>query len=470
MTKQLHLGGFQIASQVTHSHAAWRHPGSDTDFTRPEYYHRIGRILERGKFDFVFFADLLAAPAQYGADITEPLRRGTQATATLDPSIVAASIGAVTSKLGVAITKSATYFHPYELARIFASLDHITRGRVAWNIVTSLTASEAQNFGQHDHLDHEFRYERADEFVRTALELWSSWDADALLADKATGVFADPDKIRRVDHEGTFFRTRGPLNVPRSPQGRPVLIQAGSSNTGRDFAARWAEAIFEIDPTPEGRRAYYDDIKSRASNFGRNPDGVLIFPAFIPFIGETESIAREKQAFHNELADPISGLITLSVHTNHDFSQYDLDAPVQDVQVTGTQGLFDTARRVANRDNLTLRDIGKWYAQGVLLPQYVGTAAQVADQIEESFTSGEADGFMVSAAQSPGTFNDFVDYVVPELQRRGLFRTEYTGDTLRDHLGLSALSTGASAATGNSTGASAATGISTGSDRVEAVA
>ena len=444
MTKQLHLGGFQIASQVTHSHAAWRHPGSDTDFTSPEYYHRIGRILERGKFDFVFFADLLAAPAQYGADITEPLRRGTQATATLDPSIVAASIGAVTSKLGVAITKSATYFHPYELARIFASLDHISRGRVAWNIVTSLTASEAQNFGQDDHLDHEFRYERADEFVRTALKLWSSWDSDALVVDKASGVFADPDKIRRVDHEGTFFRTRGPLNVPRSPQGHPVLIQAGSSNTGRDFAARWAEAIFEIDPTPEGRRAYYDDIKSRASNFGRNPDGVLIFPAFIPFIGETESIAREKQAFHNELADPISGLITLSVHTNHDFSRYDLDAPVEDVKVTGTQGLFDTARRVANRDNLTLRDIGKWYAQGVLLPQYVGTASQVADQIEESFISGEADGFMVSAAQSPGTFNDFVDYVVPELQRRGLFRTEYTGDTLRDHLGLSALPTGAS--------------------------
>jgi FMN-dependent oxidoreductase (nitrilotriacetate monooxygenase family) len=436
MTRQLHLGGFQIASQVTHSHAAWRHPGSDTAFTTPEYYHRLGRILERGKFDFVFFADLLAAPARYGGDITEPLRRGTQATATLDPSIVAASIAAVTSKLGVAITKSATYFHPYELARIFASLDHITRGRVAWNIVTSLSQGEAQNFGQDEHLDHEFRYERADEFVRTTLELWSSWDPDALVLDKDSGVFADPDRIRRVDHDGQYFKTRGPLNVPHSPQGRPVLIQAGSSNTGRDFAARWAEAIFEIDPTPEGRRAYYDDIKSRADDFGRDPDGVLIFPAFIPFIGETESIAREKQAFHNELADPISGLITLSVHTDHDFSGYDLDAPVEDVVVSGTQGLFDTARRVANRDNLTLRDIGKWYAQGVLLPQFVGTATQVADQIEESFTSGEADGFMVSAAQTPGTFNDFVDAVVPELQRRGLFRTEYTGDTLRDHLGL----------------------------------
>jgi FMN-dependent oxidoreductase (nitrilotriacetate monooxygenase family) len=436
MAKQLHLGGFQIASQVTHSHAAWRHPASDTGFTTPEYYHRLGRILERGKFDFVFFADLLAAPIRFGDDIAEPLRRGTQATATLDPSIVAASIAAVTTKLGVAITKSATFFHPYELARIFASLDHITRGRVAWNIVTSLTQSEAQNFGQDQHLDHEFRYQRADEFVRTALELWSSWEPDALVLDKDGGVFADPTRIRQVDHAGDYFKTRGPLNVPHSPQGRPVLIQAGSSNTGRDFAARWAEAIFEIDPTPEGRRAYYDDIKSRASDYGRNPDHVLIFPAFIPFIGETESIAREKQAFHNELADPISGLITLSVHTDHDFSVYDLDAPVEDVQVSGTQGLFDTARRVANRDNLTLRDIGAWYAQGVLLPQFVGTASQVADQIEASFTGGEADGFMVSAASTPGTFNDFVDAVVPELQRRGLFRTEYTGATLRDHLGL----------------------------------
>ena len=380
--------------------------------------------------------DLLAAPVRYGDDISEPLRRGTQATATLDPSIVAASIGAVTSKLGVAITKSATYFHPYELARIFASLDHITQGRVAWNIVTSLSQAEAQNFGFDDHVGHDERYVRAEEFVSTAIKLWSSWDADAVTADKESGVWADPSKIHTVDHEGTHYRTRGPLNQPRSPQHRPVLIQAGSSNTGKDFAARWAEAIFEIDPTPEGRRAYYDDVKSRAVNFGRNPDHVNIFPSFIPFIGETESIAREKQAFHNELADPISGLITLSVHTDHDFSAYDLDAPVEDVQGSGTQGLFDVARRLSERDSLTLRDIGKLYAQGVLLPQFVGTAADVADQIEESFTGGEADGFIVSSAQTPGTFNDFVDAVVPELQRRGLFRTEYTGDTLRDHLGL----------------------------------
>ena len=379
---------------------------------------------------------MLAAPVRFGGNQSEPFRRGTQAAATIDPSLVAASIAAVTTRLGIAVTKSTTYFHPYELARVFGSLDHLTRGRIAWNIVTSLSQAEAQNFGFDDHVGHDERYVRAEEFVSTAIKLWSSWDADAVTADKESGVWADPSKIHTVDHEGTHYRTRGPLNQPRSPQHRPVLIQAGSSNTGKDFAARWAEAIFEIDPTPEGRRAYYDDVKSRAVNFGRNPDHVNIFPSFIPFIGETESIAREKQAFHNELADPISGLITLSVHTDHDFSAYDLDAPVEDVQVSGTQGLFDVARRLSERDSLTLRDIGKLYAQAVLLPQFVGTAADVADQIEESFTGGEADGFIVSSAQTPGTFNDFVDYVVPELQRRGLFRTEYEGTTLREHLGL----------------------------------
>lgn len=437
MPRQLHLGGFQIASHVTHSHAAWRHPASDPGFLTPEYYHRIGRILERGTFDFVFFADLLAVPTNFGGGPDEALRRGTQASATLDPFLVATSIAAVTERLGVAITKSTTYFHPFEVARIFASLDHLSRGRAAWNIVTSLSGAEARNFGLEKALDHDLRYDRAQEFVEAAVALWDSWDADALVQDKESGVFADPAKVRAVNHDGLFYKSQGPLPTPRSPQGRPVLIQAGSSGKGKDFAARWADAIFEIDPTPEGRRAYYDDVKSRASDAGRNPDHVKIFPSFVPFVAETESIAREKQAFHNELADPISGLMTLSVHTDHDFSQYDLDAPVEHIEVGGTQGLFDVARRLSERDSLTLRDIGKLYAQGVLLPQFVGTASDVADRIEDGFRNGEADGWILSCAQSPGTFNDFVDLVVPELRRRGLFRTEYEGRTLRDHLGLS---------------------------------
>ncbi|PWN03215.1 FMN-dependent monooxygenase [Nocardioides silvaticus] len=437
MSRQLHLGGFMIASQVTHSHAAWRHPASDAGgFLRPDYYHRIGRILERGTFDFVFFADLLAVPTNYGGGHDEALRRGTQASATLDPSLVATSIAAVTQHLGVAITKSTTYFHPFELARIFGTLDHLSQGRVAWNIVTSLSSAEARNFGLQQALDHDLRYDRAQEFVEAAIKLWESWDADALVLDKESGTFADPAKVHAADHDGLFYKTRGPLPTPRSPQGRPVFIQAGSSGKGKDFAARWAEAVFEIDPTPEGRKAYYDDVKSRASDHGRNPDHVKILPAFVPFVAETESIAREKQAFHNELADPISGLMTLSVHTDHDFSQYDLDAPVDQVTVGGSQGLFDLAKRLSDRDSLTLRDVGKLYAQGVMLPQFVGTASDVADQIEDGFRNGEADGWMLSCAQSPGTFNDFVDLVVPELRRRGLFREKYHGTTLRDHLGL----------------------------------
>ncbi|WP_067648873.1 LLM class flavin-dependent oxidoreductase [Nocardia harenae] len=440
MSRELHLAGFLIASHVTHSHAAWRHPASETDYLGPDYYRRVARTLERGKFDFLFWADLLATPVRYGNDIRVPLSSGTQASATIDPALVAASLVHATEKLGLAITKSTTYFHPYEVARIFGTLDHLSRGRAGWNVVTSLNQAEAQNFGIDDHLGHDERYERAHEFLEVAYKLWDSWERDALVQDKTSGRFADPDKVRTVDHDGTWFRSRGPLTVPHSPQSRPVIIQAGSSPIGKDFAARWAEAIFEIDPTKEGRRAYYDDVKSRASNFGRNPDELLIFPSFVPFVGETESIAREKQAYHNELADPISGLITLSVHTDHDFSQYDLDAPIEDVVVPGTQGLFDVARRLSVRDDLTLRDIGKLYAQGVLLPQFVGTAEQIADQIEEGFRGGEADGYILSAAQAPGTFHDFVDYVVPELQRRGLFRTDYTGSTLRDHLGLSAAS------------------------------
>ncbi|MFF3572310.1 LLM class flavin-dependent oxidoreductase [Nocardia jiangxiensis] len=436
MARELHLAGFLIASNVTHSHAAWRHPGSATDYFGPDYYRRVAQTLERGKFDFLFFADLLATPVRFGNDIRVPIERGTQAAATIDPSLVAASLANVTEKLGLAITKSTTYFHPYEVARIFGTLDHLSRGRVGWNVVTSLNQAEAHNFGVEQHFGHDERYERAQEFLEVAFKLWGSWERDALVQDKVSGRFADPDKVHTVDHAGEWFATRGPLTVPHSPQSRPVIIQAGSSPTGRDFAARWAEAIFEIDPTSEGRKAYYDDIKSRASDAGRNPDDVKVFPAFVPFVGETEAIAKEKQAYHNELADPISGLITLSVHTDHDFSQYDLDAPIEEVTVPGTQGLFEVAHRLSVENNLTLRDVGKLYAQGVLLPQFVGTPEQIADRIEESFHGGEADGFIISAAQAPGTFDEFVDLVVPELQRRGLFRTDYTGTTLRDHLGL----------------------------------
>lgn len=434
--KQFHLAGFLIASHLTHSHPSWKHPENDLSFLTPEFYQHLGRTLERGKFDYVFFADALAVPHRYGDNIEETLRRGTQGAILVDPAYVVATMAVATQHLGLGITRSTTYYHPYELARAFATLDHLSGGRIAWNVVTSHNVGEAYNFGLEAHLEHENRYDRADEFVELTYKLWDSWKEDALVLDKETGLFADPTKVQHINHEGRWYKSRGPLTVPRSPQGRPAIMQAGSSNRGKEFAARWAEIIFEIDPTPDGRKAYYDDVKSRAVNYGRNPDDVKIFPAVIPFIGETEAIAREKQALHNELVDPIAGLITLSSHMDYDFSQHPLDEPVKDVEVGGIKGLFEVALRLSKKEGLTLRDIGRLYAEGILLPHVVGTPIQIADQLEESFKNGEADGFIISPAYLPGAFEEFVDLVVPELQRRGLFRQEYTGKTLRDHLGL----------------------------------
>ena len=432
----MHLAGFQIAGPVAHSHAAWRHPESQVQYLSLQYYQTIARILERGKFDFLFFADVLATPRRYGSDLKDPIRRGTQGAVGLDPTMVVASLTGATDKLGLAVTKSATYYTPFDIARAFATLDHLSGGRMAWNVVTSLSQAEGQNFGHDEMLDHDQRYERAEEFLEVAFALWRSWEADALIEDTHSGVFADAARVHAIEHVGEYFKVRGPLNVPRSPQQRPVIIQAGASPRGKDYAARWAEAVFEIEPSADNRRAYYADLKSRVENFGRDPALVKVFPAMMPFIGQTASEARDKQAMHNELADPVSGLITMSMHTDHDFAQYPIDSPIADISVPGSQGLFATVRSLSRKQDLTLRDVGKLYAQGITVPQLVGTASEVADMLEHSLDSGEADGFMISAAHSPGAFTEFVDHVVPELQRRKRFREDYSGHTLRDHLGL----------------------------------
>ncbi len=440
MKRKMHLAGFQIAAPVTHSHAAWRHPATDASYLSLAYYQNIARILERGKFDFLFFADVLATPRRYGNDLRDPIRRGTQGAFGLDPTMVVAALVSATQYLGLAVTKSATYYTPFDIARSFATLDHLSHGRMAWNVVTSLNQAEGQNFGYDEMLDHEQRYDRAEEFLEVAFELWGSWEEGALILDREAGLFGDPDRVHAIDHVGEYFKVRGPLNVPRSPQQRPVIIQAGASPRGKDYAARWAEAIFEIEPSADNRRAYYEDVKSRVSNFGRNPDEVKIFPAMMPFVGRTNAEARDKQAEHNELADPISGLITMSMHTDHDFSQYPLDSPIADIRVPGSQGLFATVRSLSEKQDLTLRDVGKLYAQGITLPQIVGTPREVADMLEHSLHSHEADGFMISAAYSPKAFAEFVDMVVPELQARQLFREDYAGSMLREHLGLGAAS------------------------------
>lgn len=439
--RQMHLAGFMLASQVVHSHALWRHPQTELGWLTPEYYQNIAQVLERGKFDLVFFADSLTMPDTYGGSFAESLKYGAQGTVRLDPLLIASVMAVATQRIGVGVTRSTTYYQPYDLARGFATLDHLSRGRSAWNVVTSSRASEAGNFGVEKHLEHDLRYDRADEFLAVTFKLWDSWQADALVLDRDSGVFADPDKVNYANHAGDWFKVRGPLTVPRSPQGRPVIIQAGASNKGREFAAKWAEVIFEISPTPELMQSYYQDIKSRMVKFGRDPQDCKLLPAVMPFVGETEAIAREKQAFHNELVHPMAGILVLSNHLGIDLATHDLDTPVdQFKEAQGSQGLFAIARKLSQTEGLTLRDLGNAYGRGILVPQLMGTPTQVADQLEALFAVGAGDGFVISPAFLPGAFEEFVEFVVPELQRRNLFRTDYTGSTLRDHLGLPAWS------------------------------
>jgi FMN-dependent oxidoreductase (nitrilotriacetate monooxygenase family) len=432
----MHLAGFLIAGPVAHSHALWRHPRTDMDFLRPEGYQAIAAILERGKFDLVFFADRLAMSDTYGRSLDVGITFGDQDAVRLDPIPVLALMAAGTRFLGLGATRSTTYYHPYHLARTFATLDHLTRGRAAWNVVTSVNQSEAQNFGYEEHLDHDRRYDRADEFMQAIFALWDSWQDGALLLDREQGRFADPTKVHAVDYAGTWFRSRGPLNVPRSPQRRPVIIQAGSSGRGKAFAARWAEVIFTVQPSSTQAQAFYRDVQAQLAAAGRGPDACRVLMAVMPFVAESAASAAEQQALHNSLVHPQVGLSTLSSHMNYDFAQHSLDEPIGNVQVQGMQGLFAAIRAFSEAEGLTLGAVGELYGRGVLVPQIAGTATQIADQLEALFRDAACDGFVISPSHLPGAFEDFVTAVVPELQRRGLFRTEYQGSTLREHLGL----------------------------------
>ncbi len=385
----------------------------------------------------VFFADRLAMSETYGHSLDVGLTHGDQDAVRLDPVPVLALMAASTRYLGLGATRSTTYYQPYHIARTFATLDHLTKGRAAWNVVTSVNDGEARNFGFDEHLEHDLRYDRADEFMEVAFKLWDSWQDDALLLDRERGLFADPARVAPVDHTGAWFKSRGPLNVPRGPQGRPVIIQAGSSGRGRAFAARWAEVIFMLQPVLAQARSYYAGVKADIVRQGRPADACKVLYSVMPFVGETETIAREKQAFHNALVHPLVGLSTLSSHANYDLARHPLDEPLRSAPVQGMQGLFESVVQLGETDRLTLADVGQRYGQSVLVPQLVGTAQQVADQLEALVQDGVCDGFVISPAYLPGAFAEFVDLVVPELQRRGLFRKDYEGTTLREHLGLS---------------------------------
>jgi FMN-dependent oxidoreductase (nitrilotriacetate monooxygenase family) len=425
----LHLNAF--LHTVGHHEAAWRVPESAPDASWDlKHYVALARLAERGTFDSIFFAD---GPALQGDVRYRPV-------AWLDPTVLLPALAAATERIGLVATASTTYNEPYNLARRFASIDHISGGRAGWNIVTTAGLEAAQNFGLDDVPPHRQRYERAAEFLEVCLKLWDSWEEGFLLADKGRGVFADGDKIHRIDHAGGYFRVRGPLNVPPTPQGHPLLVQAGSSEDGKAFAGRYAEAVFTAQQTLADGQAFYAALKAQAASYGRNPEHVKILPGLVPVLGSTEAEARDREQELAELQIPAYGLRQLSQLLGSEVTEAELDRPLRDLgevsEVQGHQSRFTVITDIARRDNLTVRELLVRLGGGRGHRTFAGTPEQVADTMQEWFTSGAADGFNVMAPVLPRDLELFVEHVVPLLQKRGLFRNEYSGATLRDHYGL----------------------------------
>ena len=438
--RKMLLVGFLQASNCSNYTGSWRHPDTDPGFMDLEFYQNIAATLERGKFHLAFIDDRLAMPSRYGDSFEEAVENGIRVI-KLDLVPIITAMGLATKHLGLGATYSTTYYSPFHVARLFASLDHFTKGRVAWNVVTSLNDSEAQNFGVREQPEHDDRYDAADDFMQAACKLWDSWEDGAVLLDKRTGRFADPAKVHRVDHAGEWFQVRGPLTVPRPPQGHPVLIQAGQSERGRQFAARWGELLFVIYPTPEACKAYRDDLRQRARSAGRDPDSVRVTPAVYVVVAETPEKAQQKLEQIESLANRADSLTLLSEVFNYDFSQHPVDEPLYEeilASMTGLRGFLDRVVELSGTSNPSVNDFIKWSGRGTLreLPLFTGTPAQVADQMESWFHAEACDGFVLAATHMPGAYEDFVNLVVPELQRRGLFRREYAEGTLRDNLGF----------------------------------
>ncbi len=437
---QMTLVAFLQAQNCSNYTASWRHPATAPDFTTPDYYQRIARTLEAGKFDLAFFDDRLAMPDIYNDDYAETVRHGIRAVKMDLPSILMA-MGLCTRHLGVGATYSTTYYEPFHVARVFATLDLMTGGRAAWNVVTSLNDAEAANFGRDPLLDHDLRYDRADEFMEIVHGHWDSWEDGAIVSDKGSGFFADPEKVRRLDYEGRWLRSRGPFTVPRSPQGHPVIIQAGQSGRGREFASQWSELVFVIHPNIEFAQRYYKAFKQAVASKSRDPANVRIAPAIYAVVGETQTMAEDKMALIDSLAKPIDALTLLSEVLNFDFGAKGMDDPFTAEELasaTGLQGILDRVVQLSGLSNPTVRDFLHFSGRGTLreLPVFAGTPSVVADGLEEWFVGEACDGFVLAATHMPGSYEDFARLVIPELQRRGLFRLEYPGTTLRHTLGF----------------------------------
>ena len=430
MTKHLHLNAFLMTTG--HHEASWRlpesNPRANTDL---QHYVNLARLAERGTFDSLFLAD---SPSLLGPVSRRP-------SGVIEPLTLLTALATATEQIGLIATASTSYNDPYNLARRFASLDHVSGGRAGWNVVTTATIDAARNFGLDELPAHADRYAKAAEFLEVAFKLWDSWDDDVVVADKDAGVWGEADKIHPAAHRGRYFSVQGALNIPRSPQGYPLIVQAGSSEDGKQLAARYAEAVFTAQQTLEEAQSFYADLKARTRRLGRDPDTIKILPGIVPVIGSTEAEAQARDAELEQLIVPEHAQRRLATLLRVPVEHLDLDKPLPadiptEDEIEGSKSRYTLIVTLARRENLTVRQLIGRLGGGRGHRTFTGTPEQVADAIADWFGNGAADGFNIMPAVLPSGLALFVEHVVPILRRRGLFRTAYEGQTLRDHYGL----------------------------------
>jgi N-acetyl-S-(2-succino)cysteine monooxygenase len=437
--------GFSIGS-IGYHYAAWRLPEAHQDGgLSARHYIESAQLAERGKFDFVFVADVAAIR---NIDDRRIAREREQGILKLEPTLALSAVAAMTDRIGLIPSVSTTYNPPCAFARRMASLDHISGGRAGWNMVTSWSADEARNYNLDAPLSSAVRHARAAEFVDVVKGLWDSWDDDAFIRDKASGIYFERDRFHFLEHKGDFFEVRGPLDTARPPQGCLPIITAGSSAESQDLAARIADMVYAGQPNIEAARSYYSSVKGRLARYGREAESLAILPGIMPFVGRTQHEAEDKFTRLQSLLDPRVAIGMLVINHFPDLTGYDLDSPVPELAMTSDQlndGMKTSAREPeftralmarARQDKLTIRQLFDVISAGFWSLGVVGTPAKIADVMEEWVSTGAADGFIVQPPDLPGSGTDFVELVVPELQRRGLFRREYEGRSLREHLGL----------------------------------
>jgi FMN-dependent oxidoreductase (nitrilotriacetate monooxygenase family) len=429
-SRQLHLGAFM--RPVSLHTGAWRFPGASPDANFSfAHLKRFAQTLERGRFDAFFMADHLAVLNMP----VNALKRSHTVT-SFEPFTLLSALAAVTERIGLVGTASTTYDEPYHVARRFASLDHLSGGRAAWNLVTTSNPDAALNFGLDEHAEHGERYRRAREFYDVVTGLWDSWADDAFVRDVESGIYVDPEKVHVLGHKGEHFSVRGPLNIARPVQGWPVVVQAGSSEAGRQVAAETADAVFTAQPTLDAGKRFYADIKGRLDALGRPREHLKILPGAFVVVADSLDEAREKRALLDTFVHYDSGIASLSIALGHDVSGFDPDSLLPEIPETNASK--STRERVINwarAEQLTIRQLAQRIG-GYSGLEMVGTPAMIADQMEQWLVEEGSDGFNVMFPYLPAGVDEFVDKVVPELQRRGIFRREYQGSTLREHLGL----------------------------------